>query len=105
MDLLKDDSKIYKLVGPVLLKVDSDEAKENVQKRIEFIEKELKKIEELTGTMRVLMFYSLSASWLTLYSYTETKQKEQNLLGNEIAEYQQQMQMDAAAAVNKAISA
>ena len=53
MDLLKDDSKIYKLVGPVLLKVDSDEAKENVQKRIEFIEKELKKIEELTGMMRV----------------------------------------------------
>ena len=50
------------------------------------------------------MFYSLSLFLLTLYSYTETKQKEQNLLGNEIAEYQQKMQMDAAAAVNKAIS-
>ena len=40
MDLLDgEDVKIYKLVGPVLLVVDTEEARDNVQKRIEFIEK------------------------------------------------------------------
>lgn len=41
----KEDSKIYKMVGPVIVNVDFLEAKSNVEKRIQFIEKELKKIE------------------------------------------------------------
>jgi prefoldin beta subunit len=49
MDLLVPESKVFKLVGPVLLSVDLEDAKQNVQKRIEFIEKELKKVEEVIG--------------------------------------------------------
>ncbi|KAA8906536.1 Prefoldin, partial [Sphaerosporella brunnea] len=42
---LEDDAKIYKLVGPVLLKQDRAEAVMNVDKRLEFIESEIKRIE------------------------------------------------------------
>jgi len=42
---LDDDANIYKLVGPVLLKQDKVEAKMNVDKRLEFIESEIKRIE------------------------------------------------------------
>ncbi|GMF55890.1 unnamed protein product [Phytophthora fragariaefolia] len=41
LDLLDDEAKVYKLVGPVLLKQDVDEAKSNVNKRLEFINNEL----------------------------------------------------------------
>ncbi|RLN78961.1 hypothetical protein BBJ28_00011790 [Nothophytophthora sp. Chile5] len=41
LDLLDADAKVYKLVGPVLLKQDADEAKTNVDKRLEFINNEL----------------------------------------------------------------
>lgn len=42
---LNDDSKIYKLTGPILLPQDYTEAKMNVDKRIEFIEDEIKRVE------------------------------------------------------------
>ena len=45
LDLLGDTDPVYKLVGPVLMKVDLDDAKENVAKRVEFIESEIKKID------------------------------------------------------------
>jgi prefoldin beta subunit len=38
---LDDDAKIYKLVGPVLLKQDRAEAVMNVDKRLEFIQSEM----------------------------------------------------------------
>ncbi|CEP24046.1 unnamed protein product [Cyberlindnera jadinii] len=38
---LDDDAKIYKLTGPVLLPQDKAEAEMNVDKRIEFIKKEM----------------------------------------------------------------
>ncbi len=38
---LDDDAKVYKQTGPVLLPQDLDEAKVNVEKRIEFITKEM----------------------------------------------------------------
>ena len=41
LDLLDDEAKVYKLVGPVLLKQDVDEAKTNVNKRLELINTEL----------------------------------------------------------------
>ena len=41
LDLLEDDAKVFKLIGPVLVKQDQEEAKSNVNKRIEFIEAEL----------------------------------------------------------------
>ncbi|GES57468.1 prefoldin subunit 6 [Aspergillus terreus] len=42
---LNDDSNIYKLVGPVLLKQEKNEALMAVNGRLEFIEKEIKRIE------------------------------------------------------------
>ncbi|KAJ5163712.1 Prefoldin [Penicillium coprophilum] len=48
---LDDDSNIYKLVGPVLLKQDKTEATMAVNSRLEFIEKEIKRIEgEINAT-------------------------------------------------------
>lgn len=41
LDLVHDETKVYKMVGPVLLKQDLEEAKTNVKKRIEFINHEL----------------------------------------------------------------
>ena len=38
---LDDEAKIYKLVGPVLLKQDTAEAKSTVDSRLEYIEKEM----------------------------------------------------------------
>ncbi|PQE32389.1 prefoldin subunit 6 protein [Rutstroemia sp. NJR-2017a WRK4] len=42
---LASDSNIYKLVGPVLLKQDKTEAIMAVDGRLEFIEKEIKRVE------------------------------------------------------------
>ena len=42
---LKDDSKIYKLTGNVLLPVEASEANMNVQKRLEFINQEIERCE------------------------------------------------------------
>ncbi|KAJ5326809.1 hypothetical protein N7541_010369, partial [Penicillium brevicompactum] len=42
---LDEESKIYKLVGPVLLQQDKSEATMAVNGRLEFIEKEIKRIE------------------------------------------------------------
>ncbi|KAF4211634.1 hypothetical protein CNMCM5878_002330 [Aspergillus fumigatiaffinis] len=44
-DKLDEDSKLYKIVGPVLLKQDKNEAVMAVNGRLEFIEKEIKRIE------------------------------------------------------------
>lgn len=38
---LSEDANIYKLVGPVLLKQDTTEAKSTVEGRLDFIEKEM----------------------------------------------------------------
>jgi prefoldin beta subunit len=37
LDLLEDSSTVYKMVGPVLMKVDLGDAKDNVEKRLDFI--------------------------------------------------------------------
>ncbi|KAF9364639.1 hypothetical protein BGX34_000875 [Mortierella sp. NVP85] len=44
--LLSDDANIYKLIGPVLTKQDKNEAVTNVDKRIEFINAEIERIEK-----------------------------------------------------------
>lgn len=43
--MLTEDSDVFKLVGPVLMKVDLEESKGNVAKRLEFIEGEITKID------------------------------------------------------------
>ena len=45
MDLLNEENKVYKLIGPALVSVDIVDAKQNVAKRLEFIEAEIKKID------------------------------------------------------------
>ncbi|KLO17853.1 Prefoldin beta-like protein [Schizopora paradoxa] len=42
---LKAENTVYKMIGPVLVQQDSAEAKANVNKRLEFIQTELKRAE------------------------------------------------------------
>ncbi|XP_039967025.1 probable prefoldin subunit 6 [Bactrocera neohumeralis] len=42
LNILGPDNKVYKLYGPVLVKQDLEESRQNVGKRIEYISKELK---------------------------------------------------------------
>jgi prefoldin beta subunit len=41
LDLLKEDNEVFKLIGPVLVKQDLCEAKQNVDKRMDYIKNEL----------------------------------------------------------------
>ncbi|CAI2182044.1 17479_t:CDS:2 [Funneliformis geosporum] len=43
--LLKEDANIYKLIGPVLIKQDKIEATSNVDKRLDYIRSEIKRVE------------------------------------------------------------
>ncbi|KAJ1477486.1 Prefoldin [Baffinella frigidus] len=43
LNLLEEDANVYKLVGPVLLTQDLDEARSNVEKRIQYIGDEMKR--------------------------------------------------------------
>lgn len=43
--VLSADAKVFKLIGPVLVKQDRGEAVSNVDKRIEFIQAEVKRVE------------------------------------------------------------
>ena len=45
--MLDEDAKVYKLVGPVLAKQDLSDCRSNVSKRIEFIDKEVARLETL----------------------------------------------------------
>eukprot|EP00943_MAST-04B_sp_MAST-4B-sp1_P008956 g8956.t1 len=46
MDILNSDSKVYKLVGPVLVLQEFNSAKDNVEKRLEYIQKDMKRVDE-----------------------------------------------------------
>ncbi len=45
--LMEQDAVIYKLVGPVLAKQETNEATGNVEKRIEYITKEIERMDKL----------------------------------------------------------
>ncbi|PIK41011.1 hypothetical protein BSL78_22137 [Apostichopus japonicus] len=47
LDLLGTESKVFKMMGPVLVQQDLEEAKQNVNKRIAYIDGELKRHEKL----------------------------------------------------------
>lgn len=49
--LLKPSGEVYKMVGPILLRQDLAEAKENVDKRITFIKNEAQKIDSQTESL------------------------------------------------------
>lgn len=42
---MEPENKVYKLIGPTLVPQETEEAKLNVAKRLEFIQKELDKVE------------------------------------------------------------
>lgn len=44
--LLQKDAEVYKLIGPVLVKQELEEAKQNVVKRMEYISKEVKRTDD-----------------------------------------------------------
>lgn len=46
LDLVEEGGNIYKLTGPVLIKQDLSEARMNVQKRIDYIQGEVKRHEK-----------------------------------------------------------
>ena len=47
MDKLEEDSRVFKLIGPALVRQDVQEAKSNVDKRIGYISGELKRHDDL----------------------------------------------------------
>nr|AEE61478.1 unknown [Dendroctonus ponderosae] len=51
LSLLPAEGKVFKSVGPVLIKTEVIEAKQNVSKRIDYITKEMKKVEDLIGSL------------------------------------------------------
>ncbi|XP_028315651.1 prefoldin subunit 6 isoform X1 [Gouania willdenowi] len=51
LDLLDSSNTIFKLIGPVLVKQDLDEAKANVAKRLEYINGEIQRYESLLKDM------------------------------------------------------
>ena len=46
LDILEDSSTVYKMIGPVLMKNDLDDAKETVKNRLEFIGQERERLEK-----------------------------------------------------------
>ncbi|KAJ2746014.1 Prefoldin subunit 6 [Coemansia sp. BCRC 34301] len=44
--LLSDDARVYKMIGPVLVRQDKAEAAANVDKRLEYIGSELSRVEK-----------------------------------------------------------
>ncbi|CAM9274848.1 unnamed protein product, partial [Hapterophycus canaliculatus] len=62
LDLLEDDAPVFKLIGPVLMKQDLEEAKQNVAKRLELIQREMAKVSKAF----------------------EEKQKEEAAIGDEV---------------------
>ncbi|KAL5483763.1 hypothetical protein EMCRGX_G020175 [Ephydatia muelleri] len=51
LDVLEDDAVVYKLVGPVLVKQELAEAKQTLEKRLEYINKELVRYAGILGDL------------------------------------------------------
>ena len=81
--MLGDEAKVYKLVGPVLMAVEVEESRGNVDKRLEFIEAEIKKLDNGVAA----------------------KQGEQAELAEEIQKMQSNMKAETAKAVQEVIAA
>jgi prefoldin beta subunit len=79
LDLVEEGGNIYKLVGPVLMSVDVEEARHNVTKRMEFIEKDMNRLDDTIAA----------------------RQGEQSALGEEIQKLQQETAADAATAARE----
>jgi hypothetical protein len=71
LKLLGDDSSVYKLVGPALIKQDLDEARSNVEKRLQFIGDEMYEVNLVSnfGLRRSLkrLFFTTGSAHKTIY--------------------------------------
>ena len=52
LDLLEDEAPVFKLIGTVLVKQDLDEAKANVKQRIDYIDSDLKRMDNKLAAMQ-----------------------------------------------------
>jgi len=55
LEKLEHDNEVYKLIGPVLIKQDPDEARSTVQKRLEYLSSELKKTDAGIAALEKLL--------------------------------------------------
>ena len=76
---LDEGAGVYKVVGPVLFKQDYDDVKENVNKRLEFIQAEVDKVD----------------------AQIKSKQEEQAKIGEQIMEKQKALRAKAAEEAQK----
>lgn len=51
LNILPTDGKVYKSVGPILIATDLVEAKQNVNKRMDYISKELNRVDGLIQSL------------------------------------------------------
>lgn len=51
LNFLKPQNQVFKLIGPVLVKQELAEAKENVKKRMEYIASEIKRIDDVIAAL------------------------------------------------------
>lgn len=64
LNLLGPNNKVYKLFGPVLVKQELEDSRQNVGKRIEYISKELKGSNDTLENMYVYFFSYISPIYL-----------------------------------------
>jgi len=74
LELVDDDAKVYKLIGPALVRQDQLEATSTVKKRLEFISAEMKRLDD---------------KLVSLEEKGTKKQSQMMQLQNEVARIQQ----------------
>ncbi|CAE6484577.1 unnamed protein product [Rhizoctonia solani] len=72
---LKPHNTIYKMIGPVLVKQDPEEAKSNVDKRIEFIKGEITRVEQQISELN-LKSEKIKAEVVTIQNVIASQQPQ-----------------------------
>lgn len=93
LNLLGPDNKVYKLFGPVLVKQELEDSRQNVGKRIEYISKELK---SSTDTLENMYVYRLAPVTSISNKYSYCREKDMLKHREAVSKYQQQWQVAAA---------
>ncbi|KAK3852906.1 hypothetical protein Pmani_017124 [Petrolisthes manimaculis] len=78
LDVINEENVVYKLIGPALIRQDLEEARQNVAKRVDYIQQEIKRHE---GTMERLEKESESKR----DSITKLQQQMQQILVKQMA--------------------
>lgn len=75
LELLEEDSNIYKLIGLVLIKQDPLEATSNVKKRLEFIQGELDRVDSAVKKLEDKQSKRHATVWLYRCMHSEARLK------------------------------